>query len=203
MKKTRTKKAPTPIPARTAPPPPVYPPGSARAKRQELHERERLLREEVRGCPRCNALRDEMHQVVVEAEGLLFQALDEIAASEGRPITRKVTFSAAGNPEEPLGVVSHKTSSDLHVARQVLAGVKEHGTLPWKHVHRKCGLCGKPGHRRTTCPEAHVIQRQKKADAAMRDERVSRSVALKPGQRACSVCRRPGHRAKNCPERGE
>ena len=66
---------------------------------------------------------------------------------------------------------------------------------------RNCGLCGKPGHRRTSCPEAHVILAEKKETANLKDERAAAKAALAgTGKRACSNCHKPGHRAKNCPE---
>jgi len=66
---------------------------------------------------------------------------------------------------------------------------------------RACGLCGKPGHRRTNCPDADKVLAEKKATANAKAERAERKAALKgTGKRACSNCHKPGHRAKNCPE---
>ena len=66
---------------------------------------------------------------------------------------------------------------------------------------RSCGLCGKPGHRRTNCPDADKVLAEKKATSNTKVERAERKAALKgTGKRACSNCRKPGHRAKNCPE---
>jgi len=66
---------------------------------------------------------------------------------------------------------------------------------------RNCGLCGKPGHTRPNCPDADVIQEEKKAEAAVLDERAKAKAAIAgTGKRACSNCHKPGHRAKNCTE---
>lgn len=65
---------------------------------------------------------------------------------------------------------------------------------------RKCGLCGEPGHRAPTCPNAHKVQEEKKEKVEKKTERKERAAALPKGKRACSICRKPGHRAQNCPE---
>jgi len=68
-------------------------------------------------------------------------------------------------------------------------------------AQRNCGACGKPGHRRQNCPDAHVLQEAKKEVASTKAERAAAKAALKgTGKRACSNCHKPGHRAKNCTE---
>jgi len=68
-------------------------------------------------------------------------------------------------------------------------------------ARRNCGACGKPGHTKPNCPDAHIIQKEKRAVAETKAEREAAKAALKgTGKRACSNCHKPGHRAKNCTE---
>jgi hypothetical protein len=66
---------------------------------------------------------------------------------------------------------------------------------------RNCGLCKKPGHIRSNCPEADTILEEKKAVSSIKQQRDAAKAALAgTGKRACSNCHQPGHRAKNCTE---
>lgn len=62
---------------------------------------------------------------------------------------------------------------------------------------RTCSICHKPGHRKTTCPDADKDLKEKKTAAAIEAAKPIPE-PLAPGKRACSNCRQPGHRAKNC-----
>jgi hypothetical protein len=66
---------------------------------------------------------------------------------------------------------------------------------------RNCGLCHKPGHIRTNCPEANTILEEQKYASSVKEQRDAAKAALAgTGKRACSNCHKPGHRAKNCTE---
>ena len=65
-----------------------------------------------------------------------------------------------------------------------------------KQVHR-CGVCGKVGHRRETCPRLQVVASR---------AHVARTTqgAVKPNKtHVCSICGRPGHRRDTCPLRSK
>jgi hypothetical protein len=49
---------------------------------------------------------------------------------------------------------------------------------------RGCGNCGRPGHRKTSCPHP-----SKTANTPM-------------GKRTCSICRKSGHKSPRCPQKG-
>lgn len=65
-----------------------------------------------------------------------------------------------------------------------------------KKGQRACSICGQPGHRKTTCPQANKKYREDRKPVP----EVPRGRAPKvKGKRACSKCGQPGHRAPNCP----
>lgn len=101
-------------------------------------------------------------------------------------------FAKALTERTPDGALKKefKTTTDVQA-------VAEH-VMPSR---RNCGMCGKPGHRRDNCPEAHRIQQEKKDVAQIKTERAVAKDALKgTGKRGCSNCHKPGHRMKNCTE---
>ena len=105
------------------------------------------------------------------AAGAMFMTVVEETEAEGTGITGKRRRSTA--LEEPAPLTATK-----------VAAVAPSGGGELPPGKRGCGNCGKPGHRRTTCPEP-----DKKANKPM-------------GKRACSNCGQPGHRAPTCPKKG-
>jgi len=91
-------------------------------------------------------------------------------------------------------MVESADEKDNGVAVTPITLGKTEGPITLAPGKRACSMCGKPGHRKTTCPDAHKVRA---ADKAQKESKPS-PPPKEPGKRYCSNCGFHGHRAKNC-----
>jgi hypothetical protein len=103
-----------------------------------------------------------INHMLSDADSLKIAAADEVSRGEV-PKTKAITFTARIDATEP------------NITPPPAPAVVVEAT-PLPPGKRACSICRRPGHRAKNCPNAHVVQQQKKDAVAARD-------AVKKGRR--------------------
>lgn len=117
--------------------------------------------------PRMNEI---INRLISAADDIALDAANEVSAGTQRTV-RKLTYGKTQVYDVPDD--------------KLVSGVKTFNDLPIKLTpgKRSCSLCRQPGHQARNCPNAHLIQAQKKAAVAARPVKKTRG-PVSPERRA-------------------